>query len=310
MNREAKIGLFAVLVLAVLVSVMWAKLAGDDPREVTSNDNPTPTVDVTSQRQTMMANESLQGNIGSNFGSSGDTGTGLPSGLQDGNDYTSPGEGYDPYDLYKNRTVTENKRTVDDYDPFSLYGDKELSDINKDRSTENNTLDPIADLWPHFGTTDELVKSGDERTVFTRTTEFGGTYNTQAGWPKTHAVAKGDTLSTISEKYYDTGKHWRLIADANTAVLPEPSMLRIGMKLRVPQPPPARETRAEEADSAIPRAGFTYKVKKGDTLSSISRTAYGTAKRWNSILAANENKLPSPERLAVGMVISLPRNPR
>ena len=284
MNREAKVGLFAVLVLAVLVSVLWAKLAGDDPREVSSNDNPTPTVDATSQRETMMANESSQGNI------------------------TPPVNEYDdPYDFYNNRKVTENNRTVND-DPFSIDVDEELANLNKDRSTEN-VPDPIADLWQHFGTPDESVKSDDERSVFTRTKEFG-TYNTKPGWPKTHAVAKGDTLSTISEKYYDTGKHWRLIADANAAVLPEPSMLQIGMKLRVPQPPPARETKAEEADSAIPRAGFTYKVKKGDTLSSISRTAYGTANRWRGILAANENKLPSPERLAVGMVISLPQNPR
>ena len=306
MNKEAKIGLFAVLVLVVLVSVIWAKLAGDDPPEISSNDNPAPAGDTTAQRQTMMANESSQGTDGSSFGSSWDTLP--PSGRQNVQDGTSPGKGYDPYDYYKDRKVTPKKHTDDVDDLFSLDDDNELSDLIKDSSTEKTT-DPIADLWPNFGTPDESVKSDAERTVFTRTTEFD-TYNTQAGWPKLHAVAKGDTLSTISESYYDTGKHWRLIADANAAVLPDPSMLRIGMKLRVPQPPPAREARAEEADSVIPRAGFTYEVQKGDTLSSISRTAYGTAKRWRSILAANENKLPSPERLAVGMVISLPENPR
>jgi len=54
------------------------------------------------------------------------------------------------------------------------------------------------------------------------------------------------------------------------------------------------------------RAFATYTVGKGDTLSTISRKAYGTAARANDILKANANQISSPSALKVGLNLVIP----
>lgn len=49
-----------------------------------------------------------------------------------------------------------------------------------------------------------------------------------------------------------------------------------------------------------------YVVQAGDTLSSISRTVYGTPGRWSEIYEANRNLLPSPNALRVGQELRIP----
>jgi len=53
-------------------------------------------------------------------------------------------------------------------------------------------------------------------------------------------------------------------------------------------------------------AGQTYTVKSGDTLTTIAEQFYGDASRWQVIFEANRDTLPSPNSLAVGMVIRIP----
>ncbi|MCK6448209.1 MAG: LysM peptidoglycan-binding domain-containing protein [Planctomycetes bacterium] len=50
-----------------------------------------------------------------------------------------------------------------------------------------------------------------------------------------YTVAKGDVLSTISQKVYGTSKKWQKIYDANRDVLKDPNALKVGMKLRIPE---------------------------------------------------------------------------
>lgn len=52
--------------------------------------------------------------------------------------------------------------------------------------------------------------------------------------PATHTVVKGDTLTRISQKYYGTQNRWREIYNYNRDVLPTPSALKIGVKLKLP----------------------------------------------------------------------------
>ncbi|MBP7933123.1 MAG: LysM peptidoglycan-binding domain-containing protein [Phycisphaerae bacterium] len=52
---------------------------------------------------------------------------------------------------------------------------------------------------------------------------------------RTHTVKKGETLQTISQKYYGTTKNWRKIYDANRKQLPKgPDEVMVGTKLRIP----------------------------------------------------------------------------
>jgi tetratricopeptide (TPR) repeat protein len=50
-----------------------------------------------------------------------------------------------------------------------------------------------------------------------------------------HVVARGDTLMSISLRYYGNRSRWRDIFAANRDQLPSESALQIGMELRIPQ---------------------------------------------------------------------------
>ena len=52
---------------------------------------------------------------------------------------------------------------------------------------------------------------------------------------KIHIVQKGDTLSSISAKYYGSANQWRKIVLANRNNLPDPNRLAPGIKLIIPQ---------------------------------------------------------------------------
>lgn len=83
--------------------------------------------------------------------------------------------------------------------------------------------------------------------------------------------------------------------------------------------PPSEPTRTAARPTAKPAArtsgdeplrpggsGKTYVVKKGDTLSGISKKLYGTPNRWREIWSLNKNRVPSPDKLKVGTKLILP----
>ncbi len=57
---------------------------------------------------------------------------------------------------------------------------------------------------------------------------------TPAGYRK-HIVSRGDTLMSLSLRYYGNRSRWRDIYAANRDVLPSESALKIGMELKIPQ---------------------------------------------------------------------------
>lgn len=50
-----------------------------------------------------------------------------------------------------------------------------------------------------------------------------------------HTVSKGDTLMSISQRYYGNRSRWKEIFAANRDVLPAENALKIGMELKIPQ---------------------------------------------------------------------------
>lgn len=52
--------------------------------------------------------------------------------------------------------------------------------------------------------------------------------------PQSHTVVSGDTLSKIARKYYGSSGDWQQIAEANKAILPDPTKLKVGMVLTIP----------------------------------------------------------------------------
>ena len=58
----------------------------------------------------------------------------------------------------------------------------------------------------------------------------------QDAWDTTqwHEVAKGETLSKIAEQYYGDPSLYPKIFEANRDILDDPSLIRVGQKLRIP----------------------------------------------------------------------------
>lgn len=54
--------------------------------------------------------------------------------------------------------------------------------------------------------------------------------------PRYYTVQAGDTLSQVAEMWYGSGKHWKVILDANKSLITNPDKLRVGWRLRIPYP--------------------------------------------------------------------------
>jgi nucleoid-associated protein YgaU len=50
----------------------------------------------------------------------------------------------------------------------------------------------------------------------------------------TYTVKEGDTLASISRKFYKTSKRWREIRDANEKKVDDPENLKAGLTLTIP----------------------------------------------------------------------------
>ncbi|HUS59668.1 MAG TPA: LysM peptidoglycan-binding domain-containing protein [Planctomycetota bacterium] len=262
MNKDAKIGLFAVLILVVLVAVMWAKLAGNTREEPAIAGNSSASGDETSSNshETLAVTNTGGGtNTGTPFENTG----GNPLPVATGNTSTPVG-GADAY--------------------YALFPDKKASPVG-----------------PPVNIGGDLVINTDSAVPVVAA-------------PREHTIAKGENLTMLAHRYNTTIS---AIVEANKNTLSSANaMLKIGMKLKIPEPAAKKTevvsgTPATPADglSDTPKAGQSYKVKKNDTLSSIARAAYGKESGWQSILAANKDKVPSAQKLAAGMVIKIPEKP-
>ena len=58
--------------------------------------------------------------------------------------------------------------------------------------------------------------------------------NKPPGKSRTYVVHDGDTLASISRKFYKSSGHWKKIRDANRGVVDDPSKLKAGQTLTIP----------------------------------------------------------------------------
>ena len=133
--------------------------------------------------------------------------------------------------------------------------------------------------------------------------------------PTTHTVVKGETLWSISEKYYATGYNWVDITKANN--LPSANAIEEGHVLNIPR---VESRLAEATPTSSPEATVeptpaptekpvitskTYTVVKGDTLWGIAVKVYGDGYKWVEI--ANANNVVNPNIIHSGNILVLPR---
>ena len=56
----------------------------------------------------------------------------------------------------------------------------------------------------------------------------------KSGDSQTYTVQEGDTLASISRRFYNTSKRWREIQEANEGKVDDPDNLKAGQKLKIP----------------------------------------------------------------------------
>jgi|SRR3989344_1410097 len=140
-----------------------------------------------------------------------------------------------------------------------------------------------------------------------------------ASLTKTHKVEKGETLWSISEKYYKSGYNFVDIQKENK--IANAGAIEIGQELTIPSVEAKKATVVEikttveqKPDSPglqfgsapkNPISGDTYTVVKGDHLWGIAVRAYGDGYKWVEI--AQNNKLKHPDLIFVGQEVKLQR---
>jgi LysM repeat protein len=123
----------------------------------------------------------------------------------------------------------------------------------------------------------------------------------------TYKIQKGDMLITIAQKYHTTAK---ALQAANPGL--DPNRMQVDHTITIPAatasatPATGGTPTPVVATADSPKPGVSYKVKKGDTLVSISREAYGNAKNVDKIFQANRTTLKDPNTVSIGAVIKIP----
>ncbi|MBW7454134.1 LysM peptidoglycan-binding domain-containing protein, partial [Paenibacillus sepulcri] len=123
--------------------------------------------------------------------------------------------------------------------------------------------------------------------------------------PATYVVRKGDTLSTISMKFYHSKQHVDLLAEHNHIVFIND--MKVGDTIKIPSlSSDAGSTPGKEQDIDYTKVTLpvTYMVRAGDTLYKISMLFY-QSKDYVDLIAKN-NKLEKTEELKAGSSLIIP----
>ena len=101
----------------------------------------------------------------------------------------------------------------------------------------------------------------------------------------------------IAFEIYGDYEQWRVIKDSNPEKIGSDNMIKEGMTLTFPEP-------AEEFVQS--KNGDPYLIKRGDTLTSISKNAYGTSRHWKAIWKNNTPLIKDPNLIFAGFTIYMP----
>lgn len=136
------------------------------------------------------------------------------------------------------------------------------------------------------------------------------------GWPKSHKVVKGDTLSGIAKTYYGSGdaKHYNFIANANG--IANPNIIHVGQVLTIPEykevtPTPTPQPTPAPTPAPSSNLAVGDKVKIDIKSSGYSASADGTAaggrrykvaNGWTRVIMRIHDGKPYPYQVGAGGV--------
>lgn len=135
-----------------------------------------------------------------------------------------------------------------------------------------------------------------------------------------YTVRPGESLARIAREKYGDESLWRKLAEINADRIPNPSVVRAGVTIRLPKKEelsgltvrdtprvqPRRGDPPSSSERSGPRRFKKYTVKKGDILGRIARKQLGTSKRWREIYELNRDLIKDPDNVPAGIVIRIP----
>lgn len=130
--------------------------------------------------------------------------------------------------------------------------------------------------------------------------------------PGNYTVKEGDTLFMISEKYYQDGSHFLVLAQHNK--LASPDLINSGQVLQIPklETLTTADSMNQGTGGAVNQTTWgpvitadTYTVVTDDWLSKIAGRAYGDIMMYDKI--AKANSIANPDLIEPGMVLKIPR---
>lgn len=116
----------------------------------------------------------------------------------------------------------------------------------------------------------------------------------EAGQIKSYKVQRGETLMQISFKLYGDISKWKDIKNMNADKLTNNSSLKANTELKY---------RAPASPFVWNPSGTPYMIKTGDTLGTISNTAYATPKKWKTIWENNKPLIKNPNVIYAGFTL-------
>ena len=125
-----------------------------------------------------------------------------------------------------------------------------------------------------------------------------------------HYVKEGETLATIARQYYGDPLEYQRIVDANKKAIPNPNLIRPGVRLMIPpKGAPGNAAFGNVASSAPTptKPKFTtYTLAEGDTLSDVAARYFGSAKLWQKVYELNKDRIDNPDRVVAGTELRVP----
>ncbi|MBB3108880.1 nucleoid-associated protein YgaU [Paenibacillus phyllosphaerae] len=124
--------------------------------------------------------------------------------------------------------------------------------------------------------------------------------------PTTYKVQEGDTLSTISEKFYHSKEQVSLLAEKNNLIFIND--LKVGDTITIPAVSSGSGTNSQQQiDYSKISLPASYLVRSGDTLYRLSKLFYNSSDYAQ--LISDANKLDAETALKAGMILTIPARP-
>ena len=167
--------------------------------------------------------------------------------------------------------------------------DELIIDDELDNELDAEFEDEVSEEFADADSFDEEDSFGDFESDSKRSVSSAVTIG---GEVASRSVGRGETLMLMAFNIYGDYTKWKLIRDLNPGV--DINNLRAGQKIKY----------------QVPNRPFTwspngqpYLIKRGDTLGKISRSKYGTSKKWRSIYENNRPMIKNPDLIFAGFTL-------